>query len=176
MPKKWIFNVLIFLIFSAIVQFYGCSSKFPDIDVLSEDLEKGLSWRPLKDSLHVDDVFSLIDVRITRSSVSCDESCECILEFRGRLRSINTVYYSVQYKGLYREIPEWGLANKQAWLKINPGRFYEVRGKGYYDLYDTGWKIRQFDAPILNENKEKIAKFYIPKIVLKDKGLMLDEQ
>jgi hypothetical protein len=37
-----------------------------------------------------------------------------------------------------------------------------------YDLYETGWKIRQFEAPVLNSVKEKVVKFYIPKIVLKE--------
>ncbi|KPA14019.1 membrane or secreted protein [Candidatus Magnetomorum sp. HK-1] len=173
MKKKCIPFFLTFLL--TFMVFYGCSSKFPDTSVLTDDLEKGLNWRPLKDSLMVNKVFSLIDVDITKSSVSCDEQCECILEFRAKLRSKETFFYSYQYKGLYHKIPEWAKANKKVWQRINPGKFYEVRGKGYYDLYETGWKIRQFDAPILNEKKEKITKFYIPKIVLKDNMLLFDK-
>jgi hypothetical protein len=175
MRKQMIPLVFVFIISSIIILFFGCTSKFPDNEILTFDLEKGLNWRPLKDSLYVNDVFSLTDAYITKSSVACSETCECILEFRARLRSIDTVFYSYQYKGLYHEIPEWGLANQNAWMKINPGRFYEVRGKAFYDLYETGWKVRQFDAPILNENKEKISKFYIPKIVLKDKMILFDD-
>jgi len=172
MKSKWLFCLLIFLI--TLIIFSACTSKFPDTDILTDDLEKGLNWRPLKDSLMVNKVFSLIDVNITKSTVSCDEQCECIIEFRVKLRSKETFFYSYHYKGLYKEIPEWVTANKNSWNRINPGKFYDVKGKAYYDLFETGWKIRQFNAPILNERKEKITKFYIPKIVLKDNMQIFD--
>jgi len=148
---------------------YACSSKAPDRSTLKRDLEKGLNWRPLTDSLIVNKVLTLVDVQLTRSSINCNEQCECILEFKGKVRSTDTFYYSSQYKGVYREIPEWGLGNKPAWKRSGRGRFYEFAGTAYYDLFDTGWKIRQFDAPILDSSKEKVSKFYIPKIVLKEK-------
>ncbi|ETR65478.1 MAG: hypothetical protein OMM_14187, partial [Candidatus Magnetoglobus multicellularis str. Araruama] len=155
--------------FLCVVLLWGaCSSKFPDKQTLMDDLQKGLNWKPLKDSLSLENIFELVDLRITKSSVTCDEECECVLSFKGKVRTLETFYYSSQYKGAYYEIPEWGLGNKQAWLRANRGRYCDFAGQAFYDLFDTGWKIRQFDAPILNSNKETMAKF-IPKIVLKDK-------
>jgi len=145
----------------------ACHSKFPDHDTLEHDLEKGMNWRPLADSLLVNEVIELINFEIRNSSISCKETCESILEFRGKVRTIDTFFYSSQYKGVYHEIPEWGLGNKQAWSRANRGQFMDFSGKAYYDLYETGWKIRQFEAPVLNSRKEKVVKFYIPKIILK---------
>jgi len=155
-------------IFMMISLLGACSSKFPDHDMLENDLEKGMNWRPLADSLPVNSVIELVRFQIRNSSISCNETCESILEFRGKVRTIDTFFYSSQYKGVYHEIPEWGLGNRQAWNRANRGTYLDFSGKAYYDLFDTGWKIRQFDAPVLNSRKEKVVKFYIPKIVLKE--------
>jgi hypothetical protein len=146
----------------------ACSKKFPDYEILKHDLEKGMNWRPLADSLLVNEVIELVSFEIRNSSISCNETCESVLEFRGKVRTIDSFFYSAQYKGVYHEIPEWGMGNKQAWRRANRGQYLDFSGKAYYDLYETGWKIRQFDAPVLNSVKEKVVKFYIPKIVLKE--------
>jgi hypothetical protein len=164
-------NIRPFALISILISviFLGaCSSKFPDHDILEDDLEKGMNWRPLADSLPVNSVIELVSFQIRNTSISCNEKCESILEFRGKVRTIDTFFYSSQYKGVYHEIPEWGLGNKQAWKRANRGQFLDFSGKAYYDLFDTGWKIRQFDAPVLDSRKEKVVKFYIPKIVLKE--------
>jgi hypothetical protein len=158
--------------FILVIVLGACQSKFPDHDILEHDLEKGMNWRPLADSLLVNEVIELINFEIRNTSISCKDTCESILEFRGKVRTIDTFFYSSQYKGVYHEIPEWGLGNKQAWTRANRGQFMDFSGKAFYDLYETGWKIRQFEAPVLNSRKEKVVKFYIPKIVLKeDKSL-----
>jgi len=159
--------VALISIFTMIFSLWACSSKYPDHSMLEDDLEKGMNWRPLADSLKVNSVIELVSFEIRNSSVSCKDTCESILEFRGKVRTIDTFYYSSQYKGVYHEIPEWGLGNKQAWSRANRGQYLDFAGKAYYDLFDTGWKIRQFNAPVLNSRKEKVVKFYIPKILLK---------
>jgi hypothetical protein len=155
-------------IFILVIVMGACTKKFPDHGILENDLEKGMNWRPLPDSLLVNEVVELSRFQIRNSSITCNETCESVLEFRGKVRTIDTFFYSSQYKGVYHEIPEWGLGNRQAWRRANRGQYLDFSGKAYYDLYETGWKIRQFDAPVLNSLKEKVVKFYIPKIVLKE--------
>jgi len=155
-------------IFFLVIILGGCHSKFPDHDILEQDLEKGMNWRPLADSLPVNEVIELVNFQIRNTSISCKDQCESILEFRGKVRTIDSFFYSSQYKGVYHKIPEWGLGNKQAWSRANRGQYLDFSGKAYYDLYETGWKIRQFEAPVLNSRKEKVVKFYIPKIILKE--------
>jgi len=169
MQRKSLYGLIIIIIsLLCIILMNGCSKKCPGKWLLEDDLEKGLNWRPLKDSMLINEAFSLIDVDITKTSLTCGEECECLIEFDAKVKSIESFYYSFQYNGLFSKIPEWGKGEYSSWEHVNPGKYFEVKGKAYYDYYETGWKIRQFDAPVLDEKKQLVAKFLIPKISLKD--------
>jgi len=158
---------IIFFILCFVTLICSSCTKFKiDNEELKDDLQKGLQWRPLRDSMKASQVMMVSSCKAVEGHSPTDE--EYVITFEGTLKAIQTFYCSRYYRGFFSVIPDWAKEKKQFWEKISKGTTLYSTGNVYYKKHESGWKLKKFDAPILNDKKE-IAKFRVYRFKLKDK-------